>query len=107
MFLPVLCHVLGYPLFDDIIATDIDECAEYNDDCEHNCTNTNGSYYCTCDENYTLDEDGRNCTKHTICDNILCIAWDNPIKAVVIIVIKAVVIIVLLPGENTVSGFNS
>ena len=105
--MPVLCHVLGYPLFDDIIATDIDECAEYNDDCEHNCTNTNGSYYCTCDENYTLDEDGRNCTKHTICDNILCIAWDNPIKAVVIIVIKAVVIIVLLPGENTVSGFNS
>ena len=58
---------------DDKFATDIDECAEYNGDCEHNCTNINGSYYCTCDEGYILDKDGLNCTKITKwCHHPLC-----------------------------------
>ena len=77
---------------------DVDECDEsLNGGCDHTCTNTNGSYYCTCDENYILDDDGRNCTKHTVCDDILCIAWDNPLKAVIIIV---------LAGEYTASGYD-
>lgn len=52
---------------------DIDECADFNGDCEHNCTNTNGSYHCTCNKDYTLDKDGYNCTEHTNwCEHLNC-----------------------------------
>ena len=45
------------------LITDIDECASDTlNDCSPNatCTNTNGSYTCTCDTGYTGD--GFNCT---------------------------------------------
>jgi len=78
--------------------TDIDECTDFNGDCEHNCTNTNGSYYCTCDEGYTLDKDGHNCTKHTNwCEHLNCIALlGSPI---------GIVIIVALAGEHAVDAW--
>ena len=38
---------------------DIDECATGHDMCDHNCTNTPGSYVCTCYEGYY--EDGHRC----------------------------------------------
>ena len=34
--------------------TDIDECSDNNGGCQHNCTNTEGSYYCTCFNGYDL-----------------------------------------------------
>ena len=34
--------------------TDIDECSDNNGGCQHNCTNTEGSYYCTCVNGYDL-----------------------------------------------------
>ena len=42
----------------------INECSSSNGACQHNCTNTVGSYYCTCVDpaGYTLSEDGHNCT---------------------------------------------
>ena len=41
--------------------TDIDECATGNGGCDHICTNTVGSFYCTCRPGYTLQEDGFTC----------------------------------------------
>ena len=41
---------------------DINECADSNGKCQHNCTNTIGSYYCACNDDYTLDEDDHNCS---------------------------------------------
>ena len=41
---------------------DIDECATSNAVCEHNCTNTIGSFTCSCDTGYQLDRNGLNCT---------------------------------------------
>ena len=44
------------------IYTDIDECAQELAGCDHNCTNTNGSYYCTCVDGYALSSDNHTCT---------------------------------------------
>jgi len=40
---------------------DTDECATNKGGCEVNCTNTIGSYNCSCPTGYYLDEDGFNC----------------------------------------------
>ena len=42
--------------------SDIDECVEGTDRCDHNCTNTDGSYYCTCMDGYELESDNHTCT---------------------------------------------
>ena len=44
-----------------IIFIDVDECFMHVDDCDHNCNNTVGSYTCSCNDGYTLDEDGLQC----------------------------------------------
>ena len=41
---------------------DIDECAVGNGSCEHSCVNTEGSYFCGCDDGYVL-YDAFNCTR--------------------------------------------
>lgn len=43
------------------VAADIDECAEGTDLCDHDCSNTNGSYTCSCQTGYIIDEDGYDC----------------------------------------------
>ena len=43
----------------DCILSDIDECTE--DPCVHNCTNTDGSFICSCNNGYELDDNGRSC----------------------------------------------
>ena len=49
--------------YDDLIVhTDVDECAEGLDGCDHNCTNTVGSYYCSCMDGYVLEADNHTCT---------------------------------------------
>ena len=37
-----------------LIDVDIDECRLNADFCEHICVNTEGSYYCECNEGYEL-----------------------------------------------------
>ena len=39
---------------------DINECEGYND-CHQICTNTDGSYYCSCDTGFMLAADNRTC----------------------------------------------
>ena len=45
-----------------IFHSDIDECVEGFDGCDHNCTNTDGSYFCTCMDGYELQTDNHTCT---------------------------------------------
>ena len=44
-----------------LVYLDIDECEEGADECDHNCTNTDGSYYCTCMDGYELESDNHTC----------------------------------------------
>ena len=40
----------------------MDECETGADDCEQICLNLEGSFECSCNDGYELDENGRNCT---------------------------------------------
>ena len=40
---------------------DIDECSINNGGCDEMCTNTNGSYVCSCNDGYILNDDGLTC----------------------------------------------
>ena len=42
--------------------SDIDECVQGTAGCSHNCTNTVGSYFCTCMDGYELESDNHTCT---------------------------------------------
>ena len=43
--------------------SDIDECADSNGGCQHNCTNTIGSYHCYCAVGHALNDDYHSCSK--------------------------------------------
>ena len=70
----VCCNgvVFTLPVCMCVVIVDINECAEYNGGCEHNCTNTNGSYSCICRAGYKLTEDEHNCTEYSLCDKLPC-----------------------------------
>ena len=44
-----------------ILHTDIDECAEDRDGCAQTCTDTDGSYVCSCTTGYRLANDSLGC----------------------------------------------
>ena len=44
------------------IFIDIDECSENTDNCEQVCSNTPGSFNCSCNEGYVLADNGYSCT---------------------------------------------
>lgn len=46
---------------------DIDECSTNNDGCAHNCTNTIGSYQCSCEDGYILNKDNHSCEGTYVC----------------------------------------
>ena len=46
---------------------DINECKLHNGGCDHNCTNTNGSYHCSCHYGYALKNDKLGCAGKLIC----------------------------------------
>ena len=45
-----------------IIVLDIDECMAGNGGCEHHCSNSIGSFECSCNDGYGLDANSLNCT---------------------------------------------
>ena len=53
------CHQPGYKLVNGV-CQDINECTEHKL-CAHDCTNTNGSYVCSCRKGYSLGRNGRSC----------------------------------------------
>jgi hypothetical protein len=46
---------------DGMACADVDECATDNGGCAQTCTNSTGSFTCSCDEGYTLNTDGLTC----------------------------------------------
>jgi hypothetical protein len=53
---------------------DINECMETrNGGCTMDCINTQGSFFCTCSDNYVLDTDERTCTGNLLCHYLICI----------------------------------
>ena len=48
---------------------DIDECVEDTDGCAQVCSNTEGSYVCSCNSGYRLASDGRWCTGKSVVDD--------------------------------------
>ena len=42
--------------------SDINECLSSSHDCEHRCINTEGSYYCECNDGFALGSNGRSCS---------------------------------------------
>ena len=54
-----------------VLITDINECKDDSHNCHADgiCTNTNGSFYCTCQVGYTGD--GVNCSGNKNCARIL------------------------------------
>ena len=59
----IFCSVFASVSF--VILADINECATNNGGCEQICTNTVGSYYCSCMTGYLLRVDGRTCNGET------------------------------------------
>lgn len=47
--------------FAAIFFTDMDECADNNGGCQHECKNTIGSYQCSCHNGFTLHDNGHDC----------------------------------------------
>ena len=45
----------------DQLSLDINECSISNGGCEEICTNTNGSFICSCHQGYMLRGDKRTC----------------------------------------------
>ena len=48
-------------LINNFHITDLNECHFNNGNCAHHCTNTDGSYYCTCNAGYQLSTDKHSC----------------------------------------------
>lgn len=57
-----------------LIIIDINECA--SSPCEYSCTNTDGSFECSCDDGYALGLDGLSCQGTTVKSNSV----SNPVS---------------------------
>ena len=59
MYIQCVCEE-SYALI-KYLHTDVNECNDVNGGCHHSCTNTFGSYICSCDPGYLLLEDNSTC----------------------------------------------
>lgn len=59
--LHVLLNSVQKSGFAGVFFTDMDECANNNGGCQHECKNTIGSYQCSCHNGFTLHENGHDC----------------------------------------------
>ena len=57
-----LAFICIYTYFWHHSLLDVDECTAGTDSCQHSCVNTVGSYTCTCNSGYSLNNDGQSCS---------------------------------------------
>ena len=50
-----------------VLHSDRDECDENNGNCTQICTDTDGSFTCSCHPGYQLSKDRKNCKGKTTC----------------------------------------
>ena len=64
MVMDIIAQVNRFSIFDHgyMFNSDIAECDEDDGGCEQICTNTEGSYECSCRNGYVLDGNGLNCS---------------------------------------------
>jgi len=71
-----ICHCITSPTgiypVNGTTCTDVDECQYENGLCEHQCVNTQGSYFCTCPNGYQLGGNNHACKDVNECDNNPC-----------------------------------
>ena len=72
---------------------DIDECQMNNGNCEHECTNTEGGFFCTCRDNFFLFNTTHCRSKLTVSGLLVLIYWQFFIGC--------------LNGDVRLVGFNS
>ena len=67
------CEPPGFSLSHDDrkVCVDIDECAAISD-CPHTCVNTPGCYYCSCNEGYESNDNGKTCIFIDHCEDHNC-----------------------------------
>ena len=65
------CSLILHKYIFFIIIIDVDECIHNISGCNQNCTNTNGSYFCSCYPGYEILNDNRTCVgkefTHCVC----------------------------------------
>jgi len=61
IFIATFSHIVDFICLLSSSA-DIDECNDNSDGCDHQCTNTIGSYTCACFDGYKLNNDNKTCT---------------------------------------------
>ena len=59
MFAELVIILRLYSCF--LFATDNDECITNNSNCDHVCSNTIGSFNCSCDSGFSLHSNGATC----------------------------------------------
>uniref|UniRef100_A0A6P4FNB6 Fibrillin-1 isoform X1 n=1 Tax=Drosophila rhopaloa TaxID=1041015 RepID=A0A6P4FNB6_DRORH len=66
----------GFTLGSDDKCVDVDECLEKNGGCSHRCSNSEGSFKCSCPPGYKLNSDQRTCQDIDECaqDKTSCIS---------------------------------
>ena len=55
------CYAMAIVSCTFFSSEDVNECNTHNGHCEHECHNTDGSYYCSCNDGYGLGGNGHSC----------------------------------------------
>ena len=82
---------------------DIDECDDDNGGCDHVCSNTAGSYECSCNSGYTLELDNKGCSRELITHNAYWL-FISPKPIVMIPVITAYHVLHLISALVSLAG---
>ena len=77
-------------------STDINECNESNGGCIYNCTNTEGSFECSCRDGYKLDSYGTNCSGTRIICTLQYYVMLYYLEQISMNVMKVMVVVVII-----------
>ena len=83
---------------------DLNECSIDNGQCSSICSNTVGSYICSCDSGYALEDDGHNCTGKLHCCSSLTITLIQISMSVSLIMVDVVLPVQILQEGTHVTA---